>query len=526
MATRNADFQAQMQEQLAQFQAMLNTLQGEVNDLRTQNNDLNNDIAVLQQENQTLTQSAADAAAAGQAAQQAAQQAINNASVAQATANNAVNAPPGAGGVPPVVFAATPAMVNHEDLINYQSKTGVMVYDEGRKALTTPFDMKSNGTVVYITELQAKSTKMGWSTGTQQITHFNNAAGVLVDVIEQYGQIDRATLLTRCEAFCAATGAQFQQRARQNNTMMGECILATLTPAARVRLLPFRTEYEINDVVCAPLLHKKVMQIATIDSVATTKTLRANLRELASYCASVKGDIEQVHTYFDNNHSQIIARGDSVDDPVDILFGAYAAVPCAEFRSYIKNKHDVYTDGTLVIAYDELILLATNKYNLLKQEGTWGAKSPDEECIVAMQAELTALKGQLALGPNLKKAAGKEGDGKGKDDKKDKKKTRNKKDNSNKKNQKKDEQWKKIPPKDGEPKEKKHGPKDRVFHWCHHHMAWGMHKPADCNVGKERAGGAPDAGRNAVAAQAASATVINPSWSALLANMERNMADE
>jgi hypothetical protein len=95
----------------------------------------------------------------------------------------------------------------------------------------------------------------------------------------------------------------------------------------------------MNDVIFAPLLHKKVMQIATIDSVATTKTLRANLRELASYCVSVKGDIELVHTYFDNNHSQIIARGDLVNDPVDILFSAYAAVPCSNFREYIKRKH-------------------------------------------------------------------------------------------------------------------------------------------------------------------------------------------
>ena len=201
---------------------------------------------------------------------------------------------------------------------------------------------------------------------------------------------------------------------------------------------------------------------------------------------SVKGDIELVHTYFDNNHSQIIARGDLVDDPVDILFSAYAAVPCSNFRQYIKRKHEAYTDGTLIIAYDELILLATNKYNLLKQEGTWGAKSLDEERIVAMQAELTALKGQLALGPNLKKAAAKEGGGKGGNDKKDKKaKNRNKKDTTNKKNQKKDEAWKKVPPKDGEPKEKKVGPKDRVFHWRHHHMSWGGHKANDCNVGKE-----------------------------------------
>jgi hypothetical protein len=233
------------------------------------------------------------------------------------------------------------------------------------------------------------------------------------------------------------------------------------------------------------------MQIATIDSVATTKTLRANLRELASFCASVKGDIEQVLTYFDNNHSQIIARGDSVNGPVDILFAAYAAVPCSNFWSYIKHKHEAYTDGTLVITYAKLILLATNKYNLLKQDGSWGAKSPDEERIVAMQAELTALKGQLALGPNLKKAAAKDGKGKDTRNKKKDKKKKNKKDTSNKKNQKKDELWKKTPPKAGEPKEKKVSPKDRIFHWCHHHMSWGGHKASDCNIGKERAGCRP-----------------------------------
>jgi hypothetical protein len=51
-------------------------------------------------------------------------------------------------------------------------------------------------------------------------------------------------------------------------------------------------------------------------------------------------------------------------------------------------------------------MLATNKFNLLKQEETWGAKSPNKDKVVAMQAELTALKGQFQLAPNLKKAAG------------------------------------------------------------------------------------------------------------------------
>jgi hypothetical protein len=65
-----------------------------------------------------------------------------------------------------------------------------------------------------------------------------------------------------------------------------------------------------------------------------------------------------------------------VDNPVSIQFSAYMAVPCHDFRSYIKCKQDAYTDGTLTLMHKKLIMLATNKFNLLKQEGTWGAKSP------------------------------------------------------------------------------------------------------------------------------------------------------
>jgi hypothetical protein len=60
-------------------------------------------------------------------------------------------------------------------------------------------------------------------------------------------------------------------------------------------------------------------------------------------------------------------------------------------------------------------MLATNKFNLLKQEEMWGAKSPDEDKFVAMQAKLTALKGQFQLTPNLKIAGGVNNDEKGGD---------------------------------------------------------------------------------------------------------------
>ncbi len=108
-------------------------------------------------------------------------------------------------------------------------------------------------------------------------------------------------LQTQCKVFCKSTGALFQERARQNNTMMGDCIMKTLTPAARVRLLPFCGDYEIDDHIYMPLLHKKIMMLATINSVTTPKTLCSNLRELPTYCSAIKGDIELLHSYFDTN---------------------------------------------------------------------------------------------------------------------------------------------------------------------------------------------------------------------------------
>jgi hypothetical protein len=108
--------------------------------------------------------------------------------------------------------------------------------------------------------------------------------------------------------------------------------MKSLIPAARIRLLLFQGDYKIDNVVYAPLLHKKVMALATIDLVATTKTLCSNLMELPTYHSTIKGDIELLHSYFNNNYMQITAHGATVNNPIGILFTAYMVVPCHNFR--------------------------------------------------------------------------------------------------------------------------------------------------------------------------------------------------
>ncbi len=75
-----------------------------------------------------------------------------------------------------------------------------------------------------------------------------------------------------------------------------------------------------------------------------------------------------------------------------------------------------------------MMSMTKRKFDFLKTKGKWVAKSPDDEKIVAMAAEIKSLKGQLKLDPKLSAIAGKEDKG---DDKKNLKK-KNKKNTNDK----------------------------------------------------------------------------------------------
>jgi hypothetical protein len=169
-------------------------------------------------------------------------------------------------------------------------------------------------------------------------------------------------------------------------------------------------------------MYKIIMRLATIDFVATTQTLRNNLQSLGSYTATVSGDIDKVHSKFDKNYSQLIASSAIVDDPIGILFEAYLVVPCHRFKSYIRQQHEDYLEGKhTTITHEALMTSAKHKFDWLTTKGLWGAKSPDNEKIVAMTATLNTLKGQLKLDPKFSAIAN---EGKKKGDKKDKKKNK------------------------------------------------------------------------------------------------------
>jgi hypothetical protein len=146
-----------------------------------------------------------------------------------------------------VVFAETPQTLGVDDLINYSTKRGKDIYNQGcealnDKALSNGFNMMPNETAVFIEALKRKADSMGWSKGTKQITKITNGDGVDIDIIKNYGQIDMATLKTACERFCKAGEADSATRARQNNKMTSMCLANSLSLSAKVQLLTYKNE--------------------------------------------------------------------------------------------------------------------------------------------------------------------------------------------------------------------------------------------------------------------------------------------
>jgi hypothetical protein len=157
------------------------------------------------------------------------------------------NAAPAAAAAPPagaatVVFANTPQTLDANDLIDYLTKRGSTIFEQGckplnDKALTNGFAITPNQTVIFVEAFHCRAITMGWNKGAMQVTSFANSAGCQVDIIKSYDQINEATLKSACERYCKPGGVHSQTRAKQNNMMMKICLARSLAADAPARLL-------------------------------------------------------------------------------------------------------------------------------------------------------------------------------------------------------------------------------------------------------------------------------------------------
>ncbi len=102
--------------------------------------------------------------------------------------------------------------------------------------------------------------------------------------------------------------------------MIAICFATSLTAETHARFLTYCHKYTFNSVEYAPLMYKIIMRLTTINSIVTMQTLHKNLQNLGLFVAMVNGNINKIYGEFDRNHSQLLARGATFNDPSGLVF--------------------------------------------------------------------------------------------------------------------------------------------------------------------------------------------------------------
>ena len=430
-------------------------------------------FAQVQQGNQ-------DANATATASAQQVQQALQAVAQAQQGAGNQPVPPP----QQQPVFARTPGQANAANFIDYQSATGIKLWQEASASLTNKFDAKSSSVNTFTEALLERANKSGWNDQAANIISIPIANNQTANLFSEYGKISVQELEAFVNTYLNADGRQ-----AQNDSQLYHCIKNSLTTDAERKILSERDTYHINNVPSGSLLFKHLMQKSIVDSRATVSMMKENLSNLDSYMTSVNSNVEEFNQYVKLNYDGLKARGHQCSDLLVHLWKAYLIVSDKSFVEYIRLKKIAYDDEQITLTEEELMALAEKQYGIIHGNNMWNAKSAEEEKIEALNAEFVKLKDEnLKLSKRIAKKA--------KEDKKTKKDGKKKDDNT--------WAWKEVPPKEGQKHTKKF--KKKTYHWCPHHNKWTIHTPQQC----EKKGNPTEEEPNAEQAMAAVVNHFEP----------------
>ena len=295
-------------------------------------------FAQMQQGNQ-------DATASATAAAQQVQQALRTVAKNQQGAGNQP-APP----QQQRVFARTPGQTNAGNFIDYQSATGIKLWQEASASLTNKFDAKSVSVNTFTEALLERASKSGWNDQAADITSVPIANNQMANLFSEYGKISVQELEAFVNTYINANGRQ-----AQNDSQLYHCIKNSLTTTAEKKILSERNTYHINDVPSGSLIFKHLMQKSIVDSRATVSMMKENLTNLDSYMTSVNSNVEEFNQYVKLNCNGLKARGHQCSDLLVHLWKAYLIVSDKTFVEYIRLKKIAHDDEQITLTEEELM---------------------------------------------------------------------------------------------------------------------------------------------------------------------------
>ena len=361
-------------------------------------------------------------------------------------------------------FAHTPATAT-DDIIDYSTKEGKSIWKSATEPLSAEkFDCTPDGLRYFLKRLQQRSWECGWENSILSIpVDPSEPLGDTVELIANYGTVTMEQLRENARTYVTT-----QTRVAQDSTQLYTCLMNSLSSVGWSKVTLQEDEYTIRGMKVGVLLLKVIIRVSAIDTNATVMSIRSQLANIDNYIATVNFDITKTNERVSALLEALSTRGETTHDMLSNLFRAYRTVKDKQFLRYIEQKESDYEEGTLELTPTKLMLMAENKFKTLKEKSQWQAPSEEEEKIVALEAEVKALRNQT------KPKRDNKGGNKGYNDyNKGKPKS-----NVKSKGGDKEFGWKSKAPKEGEPRTKTVG--DTKWHFCEKHKRWTLHTTEEC----------------------------------------------
>ena len=344
-------------------------------------------------------------------------------------------------------FALTPAQADNE-IIDYTSSEGKKLYALATMKLSIPFDGDPANLETFLESIQQQAHSSNWA----QIMTIPDKNGELRSIIDEYGLLTKEDIRNHVDTYLGTTC-----RDAQNSYQLYICLRHSITREAADKVTSDKTQYLIGpekNPSGVGLLFR-LIKIATVHTRSTVNTIRKRLYSLENYMVKANYDIEKFNRYVKGQREALTSRGESPAGLISNIFTAYEIVKDPVFKAYMTTQQDAYVDGKVDITEDELMELALNKYKILLESEKWNAPSDQDSQIIALTAEIDALKHRESnANTNASKKAG------------------------NNRQNKSGNAWKKVCPEKGDPTKKT--VKNTTYNWCVHHKYWTIHSSADC----------------------------------------------
>ena len=230
------------------------------------------------------------------------------------------------------------------------------------------------------------------------------------------------------------------------------------------------------------MIQTKARGKATKEQMRNVKRKLMHLK-LAQHKWNVTAFSEEVRALVDTLNRNEVSFLE--EDVTDMVVENFKLVTNREFKSLLDSITTEAKTNNTNVDWEDLLDFAEEVYQEERERGTWGKKSPKEERLIALQAQIQALQAEAQKAkqkPGSGSPPGSQPSGDGKPDK----------DPSQKKHHYGDWQFQNPnneKTKKATVKDKNGVPKEKLYHWCKNHNhgkgMWVIHKPSDCkNKGK------------------------------------------